>query len=85
MQLSHPFFGATHGGAELNLLFFHNGCSYGVEIKFQEAPKVTKSMRIALETLNLEHLWVVYLGSHTYLADEKTQCCHYLILSTFLS
>jgi len=71
LRLSQAYFWATHGGAELDLLFFHNGSAYGVEVKFQEAPQVTRSMRIALETLGLEHLWVVYPGVHAYPADEK--------------
>ena len=71
LRLRQTYFWATHSGAELDLLFFHNGRSYGIEIKFQEAPKVTKSMRIALSTLNLEHLWVIYPGTHTYPADDK--------------
>ena len=71
LRLTEVYFWATHSGAELDLLFFRNGRSYGVEIKFQEAPKVTRSMRIAVETLDLEHLWVVYPGTNTYPADEK--------------
>jgi predicted AAA+ superfamily ATPase len=71
LQLQEVYFWATHNGAELDLLFFRNGRPYGIEIKFQEAPEVTRSMRIALETLGLEHLWVVYPGTHSYPADEK--------------
>ncbi len=65
------YFWATHNGAELDLLFFRNGRSYGIEIKFKEAPKVTKSMNIAIETLGLTHLWVVYPGMHTYPVSDK--------------
>ncbi len=65
------YFWATHNGAELDVLFFRNGRSYGIEIKFKEAPKVTKSMNIAIETLNLTHLWVLYPGMHIYPASDK--------------
>ncbi len=65
------YFWATHNGAELDMLFFKNGRSYGIEIKFKEAPKVTKSMNIAIETLGLTHLWVVYPGMHIYPASDK--------------
>ena len=65
------YFWATHNGAELDVLFFRNGRSYGIEIKFKEAPKVTKSMNIAIETLGLTHLWVVYPGMHIYPASDK--------------
>ncbi|NOZ50723.1 MAG: ATP-binding protein [Chloroflexi bacterium] len=60
------YFWATHAGAELDLLFFVRGQRYGVEVKFSEAPKLTKSMHIAQDDLNLNHLWVVHPGKHTY-------------------
>ena len=47
------------------------GCRYAIEFKFSEAPKITKSMRIALEDLNLDHLWIIYPGQHEYPAHEK--------------
>lgn len=65
------YFWATHGGAELDLLFFHRGRRYGVEAKFREAPAVTRSMRVALDDLGLERLWVIHPGRHTYPADER--------------
>jgi uncharacterized protein len=65
------YFWATHSGAELDLFFVHQGKRYGFEIKFNEAPKMTKSMRVALSDLGLEHLWVVYPGGETYPVDPK--------------
>jgi uncharacterized protein len=65
------YFWATHNGAELDLLFFHKGKRYGVEVKFSEAPVITKSMRIAIEDLKLEQLWIIYPGKITYQADVK--------------
>jgi hypothetical protein len=65
------FFWATHTGAELDLLFVVRGRRFGVEMKFSEAPAVTKSMRTALADLHLEHLWVVYPGPERYVADER--------------
>jgi hypothetical protein len=64
------FFWATHGGAELDLLFLQRGRRYAVEVKFSEAPTVTKSMRVALVDLRVEHLWVVYPGRHAYPVHE---------------
>ncbi len=69
------FFWSTYRGAELDLLFFHQGRRLGVEFKFSEAPKITKSMRIALNDLGLKHLWVVYPGQHHYKADENVSVC----------
>ena len=69
------YFWATHGGAELDLLFFHRGRRYGVEAKFSEAPEVTRSMHIALDDLALDHLWVLHPGPHTYPVHEKISVC----------
>lgn len=66
---SEAFFWATHSGAELDLLFLQRGRRYAVEVKFNEVPTVTKSMRVALADLRLEHLWVVYPGQHAYPVD----------------
>jgi predicted AAA+ superfamily ATPase len=64
-------FWATHTGAELDLLLFKDGRRYGVEMKRQDAPRLTPSMRVALEDLRLDHLTVLYPGSRAYsLADR---------------
>ncbi len=60
------YFWATHSGAELDLLLIKKGKRYGVEVKFADAPQLTKSMRIAMDDLKLECLKVVYPGSVTY-------------------
>lgn len=72
LPVTEAFFWATHSGAELDLLFVHGGRRYGVEVKFAEAPMVTKSMRIALHDLGLDHLWIVYPGRDSYDVDDKT-------------
>ena len=64
------YFWATHQGAELDLLLFHRGQPFGFEIKYNEAPRITKSMRSALSTLRLKHLWVCYPGEDTYPLHE---------------
>ncbi|MGD0309961.1 MAG: ATP-binding protein [Acidobacteriota bacterium] len=60
------YFWATHTGAELDLLFLKRGRRYGVEMKFQDAPRLSPSMRIALEDLRLDHLTVIYPGEVRY-------------------
>jgi len=50
------------------------GKRWGFEIKYQDAPTVTKSMRIAVEALNLERLWVIYPGKDGYPMDERIEC-----------
>ena len=69
LQILHPnaaYFWGTHAGAELDLVFQFQGKRYGMEIKFNEAPSLTPSMRIASSELALDHLWIVYPGSETY-------------------
>jgi predicted AAA+ superfamily ATPase len=65
------YFWATHTGAELDLLLFKGGRRYGVEVKFQDAPRLTPSMRIALTDLRLEHLTVLYPGNLRYDLDRR--------------
>lgn len=65
------YFWATHTGAELDLLLLTRGRRYGVEVKFQDAPRVTASMRIALSDLRLEHLTVLYPGDLRYDLDRR--------------
>jgi predicted AAA+ superfamily ATPase len=65
------YFWATHTGAELDLLLLKSGRRYGVEVKFQDAPRLTASMRIALTDLGLEHLTVLYPGDLRYDLDRR--------------
>ena len=65
------YFWATHQGAELDLLLFHRGERYGVEVKRQDAPQLTASMRVALRDLRLEHLTVLYPGTRPYTLAER--------------
>ena len=65
------FFWSTHAGAELDVLLFKGGKVTGFEIKYTDAPKTTKSMRVASNDLGLHHLYVVYPGEKTYQLDES--------------
>ncbi len=65
------YFWATHGGAELDLFIRHHGKRYGFEFKYADAPGSTRSMRVALQDLRLDHLWVVYPGGDAYDLDER--------------
>jgi len=68
------YFWATHSRAELDLMLLAKGRRWGFEIKYQDAPIITKSMRIAMHDLKLERLWVVYPGKTGYPMDEKIEC-----------
>lgn len=65
------YFWATHAGAELDLLVLDKARRYGFEIKYADAPRTSRSMRVAIEDLRLDHLWVVYPGAQAYRLDEK--------------
>ncbi|MCP4799553.1 MAG: ATP-binding protein [bacterium] len=71
LKIDQAYFWATHSDAELDLLFFSGSKRYGVEFKFSEAPKTSRSMRVAIDDLNLEKLWIVYPGEHAYAIDDK--------------
>ncbi len=69
-QPDQAYFWATHQGAELDLLMFKGEHRVGVEFKRADAPKVTPSMRIAMQDLKLDALYVVHPGLHRFkLAD----------------
>lgn len=68
---SQAYFWAAHSGTELDLFFTQRGRHLGVEAKFNEAPSVTPSMRSALADLDLDHLWIVHPGPHSYPVSEK--------------
>lgn len=65
------YFWGTHGGAELDLLLFKDGRRLGVECKRVDAPRLTRSMHIALDDLALDHLTVVYPGARAYPLAER--------------
>lgn len=65
------YFWATHQGAEIDLILFKGAKMYGVEIKRQDSPALTPSMRIALQDLRLERIAVIYPGSKRYQLHQK--------------
>jgi predicted AAA+ superfamily ATPase len=67
------YFWQTHAGAELDLLLIRQGRRLGFEFKFTDTPATTKSMRVALADLKLDHLWVVHPGTHRYQLDRKIE------------
>lgn len=56
------FFWATHQGAEIDLILRRGDALYGVECKRADAPRLTRSIRIALDDLKLKHVFVIYPG-----------------------
>ena len=65
------YFWKTQSGAELDLLILKNGKRIGFEIKYTDSPKITRSMRIAMKDLQLDHLYIIFPGSESFSLDEK--------------
>ncbi|MBS1988536.1 ATP-binding protein [Candidatus Dependentiae bacterium] len=65
------FFWATQADAELDLFVFRNGKRLGFEFEYADVPKVTKSMRIAMADLKLDHIMVIYPGKETFSLAEN--------------
>ena len=55
-------FWKVHSGSELDLFWQHAGKNWGIEFKYADAPKITRSMGVVMQDLELEHLWIVYPG-----------------------
>ena len=75
LEAREVYFWATHGGAELDLLVTVSGKRHGFEFKYADAPRSTRSMRVALEDLDLEKIWVIYPGTKRYELDESITVC----------
>jgi hypothetical protein len=60
------FFWAAHTGAELDLLVVRGGVRRAFEIKRTSSPRVTPSMRNALEDLGLSQIDVIHAGDSTF-------------------
>ncbi len=76
------FFWSVHQGSEVDLFWRDHGKNWGIEIKYADAPSLTRSIKTAVKDLNLEHLWIIYPGSERYLLEKKvtviplSQCSH---------
>ncbi len=70
-QDSEFYFWNTHAGAELDLFWQNKGKNWGVEFKYEDAPRLTRSMQIAVQDLKLSKLWVVYPGKKEYQLEKN--------------
>ena len=66
-------FWALHSGAELDLLVVRGNKRLGFEFKLGSAPSLTRSMRSAMENLDLTALWVVHHGKDRYPLAPKVE------------
>lgn len=72
-QPEEQYFWSTQSDAELDLLLFKDGRRLGLECKLSDTPRITKSMRTAIETLRLDEMIVIHSGNKSYSLDEKVR------------
>jgi predicted AAA+ superfamily ATPase len=67
------YYWRTQAGAELDLLLFLGGKRIGVEVKYGDAPAMTKSMASAFADLRLHRLFVVHAGAARFPLGKKVE------------
>ena len=67
------FFWASHQGAEIDLIIRQNNRRYGVECKRTDTPRLTPSIRIALDDLGLEKVAVLYPGTKRFPISNQVE------------
>lgn len=67
------YFWATHQGAEIDLIVRRGDRLLGVECKRADAPRLTPSIRIALEDLGLEGIAVIYPGNKRFPLSDNVE------------
>jgi len=73
IQPDEVWFWATHQGAEIDLVIQKDGKTLGVECKRTDVPRLTPSIRSALNDLNLDKVWVIYPGDKQFTLSEKVE------------
>jgi uncharacterized protein len=66
LEVDEHYFWATHSGAELDLLLVKNNRKFGVEFKRLDQPKITPSMKAAIQDLDLEKITIIYPGDKQF-------------------
>ena len=67
------FFWVTHQGAEIDLLINHAGRFVGIEFKRTDTPRMTPSIRNALNDLELDRVIILYPGTKRFQLEEKVE------------
>ncbi|HQY48452.1 MAG TPA: ATP-binding protein [Usitatibacteraceae bacterium] len=67
------WFWATHQGAEIDLLLQRGDRLLGIECKRTDAPRMTPSIRIALEDLGLERVAILYPGEKRFALADRVE------------
>ncbi len=69
------YFWATTSLAELDLLFIKDSKKLGFEFKYTDSPKLTASMKKAMEDLELDWLTLIVPGDVDYLLAKNIRVC----------
>jgi predicted AAA+ superfamily ATPase len=67
------FFWGTHSGAEIDLLVVRDNRRIGAEIKRTTAPRTTRSLHAARESLHLDQTVVIHAGDQSFPLAEGIQ------------
>ncbi|MGA9233950.1 MAG: ATP-binding protein [Desulfobacterales bacterium] len=79
------FFWATHQGAEIDLIIRRGDALYGVECKRADTPRLTPSIRIALDDLKLKHVFIIYPGIQRFHLSSQVEAVPLQALSKGVS
>ena len=79
------FFWATHQGAEIDLILRRGDALYGVECKRADTPRLTPSIRFALDDLKLKHVFVIYPGIQRFPLSSQVEAVPLQALSEGVS
>jgi predicted AAA+ superfamily ATPase len=67
------FFWSSHNKAEIDLVVFKDQKRLGFEFKYTDAPKITKSLSIALEDLKLDEVQIIFPGKINFQLSKKVK------------
>ena len=79
------FFWATHKGAEIDLILRKGSRMLGVECKRTDTPKMTPSIRNALEDLGLERVSIVYPGHKRFPVADHVEAVPFQVAAKDIS
>jgi predicted AAA+ superfamily ATPase len=75
------YFWATHQGAEVDLLILQNNKMFGIECKRTDTPRITPSIRIALEDLGLERIAILYPGTKRFPISDQVEAVPFHVIA----
>jgi hypothetical protein len=67
------WFWGTQGLSEIDLLVRWRGRLLGFEMKYKDAPAMTKSLHVAMQDLKLDQAFIVYPGQSSYRVAAKVE------------